>query len=152
MFDTGTYILRHVQEIDPSLSLTSSSKNFWRMSTKKLRYNYTGEHQVFSKANVSLENQTKLRCDEWTRRNVKLRKTTDGANEKNRTSWTPVGHAFSRAPNKLRRYSYVFIFVSLDVLFPRSSHKSHKLSQFSPRIYSTPRNGEYPSNFGKQRV
>lgn len=49
MLDVGSYILHHVQEIEPS-SLTTSSKNFLQMSTKKLRYNYMGEHQVFSKA------------------------------------------------------------------------------------------------------
>lgn len=49
MLDIGAYILRHVQEIEPS-SQTTSSKNFLQMSTKKVRYNYMGEHQVFSKA------------------------------------------------------------------------------------------------------
>lgn len=93
--DVGAYILRHVQEINPS-SLTPS-KNFLRVYTKKeLRYNYAEEHEVFSKANVSLENisnRGSIHCGAWTRRNVKLRKPTDGANEKNRTSRTPVGHA-----------------------------------------------------------
>jgi len=46
-----------------------------------------------------------------------------------------VTHAFSRAAGELRRYSYVFIFVSLDIPFLLRSRKLYKLSQLPPGIY-----------------
>lgn len=54
MCDVSGYILRHVQKINP---FSSSSKNVYEETTIQL---HRREHEIFSKAYLSLENRTEL--------------------------------------------------------------------------------------------
>jgi len=104
-----------------------------------------GTRSVFESERYFLKTElVTLRMNASMKRGIKENYRRDEQEKWSFNELPSVTHAFSRAASELR--SYVFIFVSLDILFLLRSRKSYKLSQLPPGIYFH-RRAQIPERF-----
>jgi hypothetical protein len=108
---------------------------------------YGGTRSVFESERYFLKTElVTLRMNTSMKRGIKENYRRDEQEKWSFNELPPVTHAFSRAASELQGYPYVFIFVSLDILFLLRSRKSYRLSQLPPGIYFH-RRAQIPERF-----